>query len=106
MDVFALPLGAGVRNAAKWPMKIGDFMAAGRPTVSNPVGEMEELFEREPIGLLAAWDPADFAEKIVYILENHNLREDMGIHARYVAENRLSWGILADRLVRFYGRFL
>ena len=40
-------------------------MSLGRPTVSNPVGDIKALFEKYDIGCLTMWEPADLAENII-----------------------------------------
>ncbi|NKB15907.1 MAG: glycosyltransferase family 4 protein, partial [Sphingomonadales bacterium] len=47
-DLFLLPYPNKIVNVGRWPNKIGDYMAVGRPTVANPVGELNELFQRFP----------------------------------------------------------
>ena len=49
-DVFLLPFADKIYNRGRWPCKIGDYLAAGRPVVSNPVGEVRELFQRSEVG--------------------------------------------------------
>ena len=106
IDVFVLPFKNTKRNRAKWPNKMGDFMAAGRPTVSNPTGEIKALFERENVGLLAEEDEADFAEKIGFLLRDGSAREEIGVNARKVAEEQYSWDAITDKLIDFYSKFV
>jgi len=42
-DLFLLPFADKIYNRGRWPCKIGDYLAAGRPVVSNPVGEVREI---------------------------------------------------------------
>ena len=78
----------------------------GRPTVSNPVGDIKTLFEKHRIGLLAAWDPADFAQKIVDLLRNQDVARQLGENARRVAVTEYDWRILIGRLEEFYQKVL
>ncbi len=50
-DVFLMPYSNKISNVGRWPNKVGDYMCVGRPTVSNPVGEVKWLFEQ-----LRHWD--------------------------------------------------
>jgi glycosyltransferase involved in cell wall biosynthesis len=77
-------------------------MCLVRPTVTNPVGEMKTLFEEDKIGLLADENPNDMADKIVALIQNPELRENLGRNARLVAETKLSWDITIDRLEQVY----
>jgi glycosyltransferase involved in cell wall biosynthesis len=71
-------------------------------TVSNPVGDVKTLFENYEVGLLADWDPVDFAQKIVYLIENPDLAHQLGENARNVADTIYDWRILIKRLEDFY----
>lgn len=102
VDIFLLPFRDKVANRGRWPHKIGDYMSMGRPTVTNPVGEMKLLLEREPVGLLAGEDPDSFAGAIVRLMEDAPLRERLGRRAREVAEQELRWERVCDKAEACY----
>jgi glycosyltransferase involved in cell wall biosynthesis len=77
-------------------------MSVGRPTVSNPVGDIETLFQNQKIGLLAEWDPDDFSQKILYLLEHPEIAVEMGREARKVSETEYDWAVLIAKLETFY----
>ncbi|GAP18009.1 hypothetical protein ADN01_14315 [Levilinea saccharolytica] len=101
-DLFILPFPDKVYNVGRWPNKIGDYLCAGRPIVANPVGDVKTLLEEHSIGSLAAWDPADFAAKILQIYQNPDLAAQMGQAARKLAEEKLDWQLLTEQLEDFY----
>jgi len=102
-DVLAMPLRDTLFNRARWPNKIGDHLAAGRPTVSNPVGDVQDLFKKHSIGLLARSDDAeDFARQVIHLFENPDVAERMGEQARELAEGEYSWEKMTGQLERFY----
>jgi glycosyltransferase involved in cell wall biosynthesis len=103
-DVCLLPLKDTGANRGRRPLKLNDYMAVGRPTVSTAVGDIPGLFKEETIGYLAEDDPEHFASKIVQLLENPGLRDVIGERARQVAERRFSWVRLTDQLEAFYRR--
>ena len=98
VDVFLFPFANTIANKGRWPNKIGDYMAAGRPTVSNRTGDIVELFEQHNIGLLAADNPKDLAEKTLNILDNDQLARKMGEDARIAAEHHYDWRLLTKKL--------
>ncbi len=101
-DVFVIPLPQQSLNSrARWPNKIGDYMAAGRPTVVNAIGDVERLIREDNIGLLAKPDMSDFAEKIILLLKNPDLAQSLGHNARKAAEEKYSWTIMAQKLEEF-----
>ena len=100
-DVFVMPYPDCAANRGRWPGRIGSYLALGRPVISNPVGEVKWLLERESVGLLAAEEPEDLAEKILLLKNNYFLRQKMGICARAVAE-KMTWSHMTDRLELCY----
>jgi glycosyltransferase involved in cell wall biosynthesis len=105
-DVFVLPFPDTIYNNGRWPNKILDYMCLGRPTISNPYGDINHLFDEYQIGLLADFDPQDFAQKIIGVLENPSLASQLGTNARWVAETKLSWPELIKTLEEFYFQIL
>jgi glycosyltransferase involved in cell wall biosynthesis len=101
-DLFVLPFPDRVYNVGRWPNKVCEYMSLGRPTISNPIGDIKTLFEKHEIGLLADWDPRDFADKIIYLFEHPEVAERLGDHARNAAVSVYDWKLLIRRLEEFY----
>lgn len=98
VDVFMFPFADKTINKGRWPNKIGDYMAAGRPTISNRTGDIVELFKEHNIGLLASDDPEDFAAKTINILTDEDLSLRVGRNARKAAEKYYDWSLLTRKL--------
>jgi glycosyltransferase involved in cell wall biosynthesis len=105
-DLFVLPFPDKVYNVGRWPSKINGYMSVGRPTVSNPVGDINTLFLKNNIGLLAEWDPDDFSRKIIFLLENPDVAKEMGENARKLSEAEYDWAVITSRLENFYFKVL
>ena len=105
-DVFLLPFANKQANIGRWPNKVGDYMAMGRPIISSPVGEMKELFTNEKIGALVKDEPETFAKAVEEVLQNGTKCEQMSRAAREAALKRYSWEFLAARLEKFYHEVL
>lgn len=101
-DVFGLPLKKNLINETRWPNKIGEYMACGRPTVVSDVGDVAEVVQTHRIGLVARPDVDSFSEKMQMLLSNDRLAEDMGRRARELACKKYSWGLMAGRLEKIY----
>jgi glycosyltransferase involved in cell wall biosynthesis len=101
-DVFLMPYASKVSNIGRWPNKVGDYMAIGRPTVSNPVGEVKWLFEMYNIGALAEENPDSMAEQVSKYLDDPALREETGNRARTIAEEVFTWDRLLNQLETWY----
>lgn len=98
VDLFVFPFADKEMNRGRWPNKIGDYMAAGRPTVSNRTGDLIDLFERHEIGLLSPDDPVQMAACMIRILESAPLAEALGHNARRTAETHYDWRKLTRTL--------
>ena len=103
-NVMLLPYLDRPINRGRYPNKIGDYMAAGRPTVANPTGDLRQLVERSGCGVLAGEDPEDFALAAAALLEDPARAEALGRRARVAAEEETSWRALAADLAEFYQR--
>jgi glycosyltransferase involved in cell wall biosynthesis len=101
-DLFLLPFPNKVANLGRWPNKVSDYMAVGRPTVANPVGELNELFRRHPVGLLAGETPEAMAAAALRLLRDRSLADAIGRGARKSAETELSWSSQIARLENWY----
>ena len=101
-DLGWLPLRNSGANRGRSPLKLSDFMAAGRPIVATDVGDLGALLRREPIGRLAPDEPGALAEAVLSLLADEQERDQLGRNARQVAENKLAWSLMAERLEQFY----
>ena len=105
-DLFVLPFPDTVYNRGRWPNKICDYISLGRPTVSNPNGDIKRLFKSPAIGLLAEYAPEDFSAKIKCLLDNPDLADQLGQNARKVAMYDFNNSILIKQLEDFYYRIM
>ncbi len=99
-DVMVMPLADRAANRGRLPNKVLDYMAAGRPVVASPIGDVRTIVETYRTGLLA--DDADFAAAINRLLQEPDLREECGRNARRAAESNFAWPHLIDQLEAFY----
>lgn len=103
-DVMCLPMVDRAANRGRLPGKIMYYMAAGRPTVASPIGDIKSIVAEHRVGLLASDD--GFAAALQTLLANAALRSELGNNARRVAETDYSWSHLIDRLETFYQHIL
>jgi len=101
-DLFLLPFADTVFNRGRWPCKLGDYLAAGRPVVSNPVGEVFSVMISHEVGVLTEPAPEAFAAGVASLLEDDELRSRYAMEARRVAETDLAWCHIIDELERAY----
>jgi glycosyltransferase involved in cell wall biosynthesis len=103
-DLMCLPLSDNAANRGRFAGKLMYYMAAGRPTVVSPIGDMQTVTEQYRVGLTARDDA--FAQAIGRLLADEPLRAELGRNARHAAETVFNWERLVDRLEPFYARML
>lgn len=101
-DVMVVPYTAVPHNEARFPNRVGDYLAAGRPIATNPTGDLGRLIARERIGIVAPATPEAFARAILDLLRQPDLRDEMGRRARTLAETTLSWRAVAASVGDLY----
>jgi glycosyltransferase involved in cell wall biosynthesis len=105
-DVLWLPLRDSGANRGRFPLKLSDYMALGRPVVATAVGDVVELLQRGDFGLLCQDNPRDLAEKTLILLRDPRRGELMGRRGRELAEREFRWEQISARLSDFYQRTL
>ena len=101
-DVCWLPLRNSGGNRGRWPLKLNDFMAVGRPVVTTAVGDLPDFFAKYSVGLVVRDTPQALADGVVKLLNSPETRQRMGHRGRLLAETTFSWETLALRLENFY----
>ena len=103
-DIQLLPLPDTLANRARWPIKFGDYLASGRPTVVSDVGDVPVVVREEGVGEVAGTSAEDFAEGIRRLLRDPDRIDDAGKRARTLAEGRLSWEEQARKMLAVYNK--
>jgi glycosyltransferase involved in cell wall biosynthesis len=101
-DIFLTPYSNEIANIGRWPNKVGDYMAVGRPIVSNPVGEVKWLFDTYAVGVLADETPDSVADAVLALLRDPKAADAIGRQARRVAETVFAWDQQIFKLERWY----
>jgi glycosyltransferase involved in cell wall biosynthesis len=105
-DLFWLPLSDSNANRGRFPYKLTDYMALGRPVVATAVGDIPNVFDNEGIGLLSPDTAPIFAERTLNLLGDPARMQEMGRRARKLAETRYSWQEITLDLEAFYKKIL
>ncbi len=86
------------------PLKVYEYMAAGRAVVASRIGQLEKLFETEVNGLLVP--PGDSSALVVSferLLSDADLRSRMGCAARATVLRKHTWDSVAERILSLAG---
>ncbi len=105
-DIFWLPLSNTNANQGRFPLKLMDYMAAGRPIVSTAVGDIPTVFNQKQIGLLSQDNPKDISDQTLRLFSDPDIRKNMGNNARQLAESGFNWAEISKTLEAFYKRIL
>ncbi len=102
-DVLLLVQENNLINQARWPNKLGDYMAAGRPVLATKVGEIEQFMNMYPEnGIhLIEWDKNDVIKALDDLFTSETYSEQLGAANLCIAKNSFSWSKKAEQLNDF-----
>ena len=101
-DLFIFPT-----RADNLPLVLQESMACGTPMVSFNVGGVPDLVRPNITGYLAKpEDPEDFANGIVQLLEDNDLRDRLSQNCRAIALSEYSLELQAQRYIELYHQLL
>lgn len=82
------------------PLKVMEYMAAGRAVVASRIGDIDGLVKHGETGLLCLpGDSVALAEALATLIRNPALRTRLGRAARAHAEAELGWNAVAKRIL-------
>lgn len=89
------------------PLKLYEYMAAGKAIVASRSGQIPDVIQDGYTGLLVEpGDTADLARALCQAIADPDLRRSLGANARRQAEVRHSWSHVAEKLKEIYGEVL
>lgn len=101
-DLFSLIQKNSLRNRSRFPNKLGDYLAAGRPIIANRVGEIGVYADRYPeVFHIVNESNSSIIDSIILAYKNwENGAVDYGTIRKIAVEN--SWRERAKELSKFY----
>jgi glycosyltransferase involved in cell wall biosynthesis len=101
MDIATAPYPAGDEDAFYFsPLKLYEYMAAGRAILASAMGQINDTIQHERNGLLVApGDAGALAEALERLLNDPNLRENLGQNARCDAVAQHTWSASVRRVL-------
>ena len=86
---------------------VAQGMACGKAVVASDIGGIPETTEKGNAGLLFnPGDSLDLYEKLDHLIQNGNLRRELGIKARQFAKNNFSIDALKPKYIEYYQSIL
>jgi len=85
----------------RWPNKISDYLASGRPIAATDVGDAGAFFRDTGCGMVSMPTLDEYCSMLLSVLDDAALLDRFGARARSGAENDLSWQTIAERFLEF-----
>jgi glycosyltransferase involved in cell wall biosynthesis len=89
------------QSRCKSPLKVVEYLAAGKAIVASRLPEVEKMIDDAGI-LVTPDNPNQIAEAVTTLLDDDDLRTQLGAKARGRAERIYNWQQSADTLQRAY----
>jgi glycosyltransferase involved in cell wall biosynthesis len=104
-DVLALPMEDSIHDWARFPIRLGDYMASGRPIVSNAVGELRRILLERKAGIVVDVNDLDgFSEGILAFLRDSERGCAYAANALRAAREEMDWAAIAREMIEVYRR--
>lgn len=98
-----IPLRETVQDEARFPHKLGEYLASASPVITNAVGEINnyDFIDGETALVAARFDPAQFATKLEFILQNPEKAKAIGIAGRNMGYQNFDYVKLGGEVKEF-----
>lgn len=101
--IAIVPIKASTHGYGASPLKLYEYMAAGKAIIASRTGQNSEVIQHGRTGLLyEPGDPISLCEALTTLMDNPERRQQLGANARQDAVQKHSWDSYAERLERIY----
>lgn len=102
-----IPLRPTLQDAARFPHKIGEYLASGRPMITTRYGEIKNYDFVDEVNVLIAdeYDEMAFAERMNYVIENPIKSIEIGKQGKQLGLNNFDYSRYGSRLRGFISTF-
>jgi len=101
-DVLVQPGGPDVFNEFRFPSKLPEYLASGRPVMLPRANIGRHLRDGEEAVLMEQGNALEIARKLEPLLADDERRKRVGAGGRAFALQNFSWGKAANELLAFY----
>lgn len=105
-DALVQPGRADAFNAYRFPSKLPEYLASGKPVLLPAVNIGRFLKDEDEAILLKDGNALEIAQKLEALFPDQARREQIGEGGRRFAEKNLKWSLSAEKLLHFYEKVL
>ena len=97
-----IPLRPNLRDIARFPHKIGEYTASGRPIISNKIGEVSIYFKDNINAYIASnFDSNEYAEKFDLAIQDPKLSTELGNRGKDIGLEHFDYKKSGQKLFDF-----
>jgi glycosyltransferase involved in cell wall biosynthesis len=97
-----IPLRPTTQDEARFPHKIGEYLASGNPVISTNYGEVKHYFTDGQNMLIAEnYDIRSFADKMQFVLDNIPEAKKIGESGREMASKNFDYKLYGEKIIGF-----
>lgn len=101
-DILVQPGTSNPFNDYRFPAKLADYLASGKPVVLPRTNIGLELRDEDTALLLSTGTSREIADKVERLIKDPELGKQIGARSQAFARERLSWAAAAETLESFY----
>ncbi|MEO1451746.1 MAG: glycosyltransferase, partial [Bacteroidota bacterium] len=102
-----IPMRPTLQDEARFPHKVGEYLASSTPLITTAFGEIRYYFRDEETALIADdYDPAAFAEKMQYIVQNPVAAAQIGENGRRMGLQEFNYITFGQRMRDFIAQVM
>jgi glycosyltransferase involved in cell wall biosynthesis len=102
-NALLMPLFDDLASKARFPTKLGEYLASGRPVIACKIGELKIYLTHKINALLV--DPItieEFSRQMVYVKERPEEAIQIGLKGRLIAEQFFDYPMYSNVLSKFF----
>jgi glycosyltransferase involved in cell wall biosynthesis len=102
-SALLIPLRPTPQDEARFPHKIGEYLASARPMITTAFGEINhyDFIDGETALVADDYNVDSFAEKMRYILEHPEKSKEIGIKGRQMGLDNFDYSKHGQKLMNF-----
>lgn len=106
-SALLIPLRPTPQDEARFPHKIGEYLASGRPMITTAYGEINhyDFIDGETALVADDYNIESFAEKMRYILKHPQKSKEIGVKGRQMGLDNFDYSKHGQKLMKFLTSF-